>query len=93
MLRSVLRPGSRSDREPHAALRAASAQNLAAADTLHAGAKTMGPLTADDGGLVGTFHGAAFDGKSLTLERFAQRFVKEHRPLPAVDNSPSSGVQ
>jgi hypothetical protein len=28
--------------------------------------------------LVGTFHGAAFDGKSLTLERFAYHPVKDH---------------
>lgn len=71
----------RSDGQPHAALRASSAENLATANTLHAGTKTVGPLASDDGGLVGTFHGAAFDGKSLTLERFAYHSVKEHRLL------------
>jgi hypothetical protein len=69
----------RSDGKPHAALRPTGAQDLAAANTLHAGTKTVCPLAANDGGLVGTFHGAAFDGKSLTLERFAYRSVKDHR--------------
>ena len=83
----------RSDREPRAALRPASAQNLASANTLHAGAKTVRSLAANDGGLVGTFHDAAFDRKSLTLERFAYHSVKDHDRSPAVDNSGSSGVQ
>jgi hypothetical protein len=83
----------RSDGQPHAALRPASAQNLAAADTFHAGTESVRPLAPDDGGLVGTFHGAAFDGKSLTLERFAYHSVKDDRRLGAVDNSRSSGVQ
>src|ERR1700682_3787732 len=83
----------RSDREPHAALRAARAQNLASANTLHAGAETVCSLAANDGGLIGTFHGAAFDGKSLTLERFAYHSVKDHHRSRAVDNSGSSGVQ
>src|ERR1700687_1354905 len=83
----------RQDREPHAALRPASAQDLATAHTLHAGAETVCSLAANDGGLVGTFHGAAFDGKSLTLERFAYRSVKDHHRSRAVDNSGSSGVQ
>jgi hypothetical protein len=74
----------RSDCQPHAALRSTSAQDLAAANTLHTGTKTVSPLAADDGGLVGTFHGAAFDGKSLTLERFAHHSVKEHRRLNSV---------
>ena len=74
----------RSDGQPHAALRPASAENLAAADTFHAGTKTVCPLAPDDGGLVGTFHGAAFDRKSLTLERFAHHSVKEHRRLNSV---------
>src|SRR5207302_1544509 len=51
------------DGEPRAALRPASAQNPAPANTLHAGPKTVCPLAADDGGLIGAFHGAAFDGK------------------------------
>src|ERR1700687_2188774 len=68
----------RSDGEPRAALRPASAQDLAPANTLHAGTKTVSPLAADDGGLIGTFHGAAFDRKSLTLERFAYHSVKDH---------------
>src|ERR1700693_6578494 len=83
----------RSDGEPHSALRPASAQNLAPADALHAGTKTVCPLAADDGGLKGTFHGAAFNGKSLTLERFAYHSVKDHHRSSAVDNSSSSGVQ
>ena len=83
----------RSDREPRAALRPASAENLAPANTLHAGTETVRSLAANDGGLVGTFHGAAFDGKSLTLERFAYHSVKDHRRWRAVDNSASSGVQ
>ena len=69
----------RSDREPRAALRPARAQNLAPANTLHAGTETVRSLAANDGGLVGTFHGAAFDGKSLTLERFAYHSVKDHQ--------------
>src|SRR5437016_13235129 len=67
--------------EPRAALRPASAQDPAPANTLHAGPKTVCPLAADDGGLIGAFHGAAFDGKSLTLERFAYRSVKDHQRL------------
>ena len=74
-------------------LRPASAENLAPANTLHAGTETVRSLAANDGGLVGTFHGAAFDGKSLTLERFAYHSVKDHRRWRAVDNSGSSGVQ
>jgi len=44
------------NREPGAALGAARAQDLAAADTLHAGAKTVGPLAPDDRRLVGALH-------------------------------------
>jgi len=77
--RGASRRTPRSDGEPRAALRPASAQNLAPANTLHAGPKTVCPLPADDGGLIGTFHGAAFDGKSLTLERFAYHSVKDHQ--------------
>ena len=64
------------DREPGAALGAACAQDLAAADTLHAGAKTVCPLAPDDRRLISALHVLLPFKKSLTLERFASCAVK-----------------
>jgi hypothetical protein len=59
------------DGEPRAALGAARAQDLAAADALHAGAKTVRPLAPDDRRLISALHDLLPFEKSLTLERFA----------------------
>jgi hypothetical protein len=53
------------DREPRATLGAARAQNLAAADAFHAGAKAVGPLAPDDRRLVGALHGLLSLEKAL----------------------------
>ena len=59
------------DREPGAALGAPRAQDLAAADAFHPGAKAVRPLAPDDRRLVGALHDLFPFEKSLTLERFA----------------------
>src|SRR4029079_14711117 len=52
------------------------AQDLAAADAFHPGAKAVRPLAPDDRRLVGALHDLFPFEKSLTLERFTHRPVK-----------------
>jgi len=51
--------------EPGTAFGAARAQNFAAADRLHPGAKPMGALPPDHGGLISALHDSALLKKAL----------------------------